>query len=183
MPTRHAASDHASRFKCGVTGFGITLAPIVVLAGAQFLLAPQIVASVGGLDPKIHTWAVPFFRSELAVFYAFVASIICGYWVLTSTLGRGNFLRIRSANFALVVAGLTFAFATVVATAVPMPARLFKGACPVLGLSDTQPTFGFDGQSDCEAFANGAVPIVLLGLPLVLLVTSAILRVVVSRRG
>lgn len=66
--------------------------------------------------------------------------------------------------------------------------RLFKGSCPVLGLSDELPPQGIDGiyyfdmQSSCEAFAREAEPIVLLGLPLILFATSAIVRIFVSRR-
>jgi hypothetical protein len=77
----------------------------------------------------------------------------------------------------------------VIASTVSRPERLFKGACPVLGLSDELPPQGidgmyyFDGQSPCEAFASGDAPtVLLLGLPIILLITSAILRIVVSRR-
>jgi hypothetical protein len=170
------------RFKRAASGLGITLVPIAALACVQFLLAPYTVAAVGMMDPEIDAWAVSSFRVELAYVYTVVALIIAAYWLLVATLGSGQFLQIKSANIALALSGLTFALAMVIASTVPMPARLFKGACPVLGLSDEQPTFGFDGQSSCEAFANGAVPIVLLGLPLTLLTTSAILRIVVSRR-
>jgi hypothetical protein len=124
----------------------------------------------------------------LAEGYFVVAAMVAAYWLLTATLGRRQFLQIKSANVALALSGLTFALAMVIASTIPVPARLFifKEACPVLGLPDTlpdtRPIFVFDGQSSCETFANGAVPIVLLGLPLILFTTSAILRIVVSRR-
>ena len=181
MQTLHGASEQPNRFKSAVLGLGITLAPVAALACAQFLFAPHTVASVGGMDPKIDTWAVSSFRSALAEAYSVVGAIIFTYWLLTAMLGKGQFLHIRSANVALALSGLTFALAMAMASAVPVPGRLFKGFCSVLGLPDTLPGFGFDRQTPCEAFATGAVPIVLLGLPLILLATSAILRIVVSR--
>ncbi len=170
------------RLKGAAFGLGITLVPIAALACVQFLLAAYTVAAVGMMDPTLDPWAVPAFRRSVLNFYSVVALVIAAYWLLMATLCRGQFLRIRSANVTLVLSGFTFALAMVIASTVRMPARLFKGTCPVLGLSDERPTFGFDGQSPCEAFATGAVPIVLLGLPLILLTTSAILRFVVSRR-
>ena len=187
MPTLDGASEQANRFKRAVLGMGITLAPVAALACTQFLLAPHTVAAVGGMDPKVDAWAVSAVRSSLVQGYSVIATIIMVYWLLTGTLGWGQSLKIRSANVALALSGLTFAFAMAIASTVPSPGRLFKVACPVLGLPDTMPAlpsgiFSFDGQTSCEAFANGAVPIVLLGLPLILLVTSAILRIFVSRR-
>lgn len=135
------------------------------------------------MDPEIDTWAVSSFRSTLAQAYSVVGSIIFAYWLLTATLSKGRFLKVKSANVALALSGLTFALSMAVASAVPVPGRLFKGVCPILGLPDTLPGFGFDRQTACEAFASGAVPIVLLGLPLILLAVSAVLRIVVSRRG
>ena len=177
------------RFKGAAFGMAITLVPIAALACAQFLLAPYTVAVVGRMDPNIDAWAVSSIRNMLARDYPVVALIIAAYWLLVATLGKGQILRIKSANIALALSGLTFALAMVIGSTVPIPARLwlFKAVCPVLGLSDELPTveppeFGFDGQSPCEAFAEGAVPIVLLGLPLILLTTSAILRIIVSRR-
>lgn len=181
------ASKRADRFKWAGLGLGITLAPVAALALAQFLWAPHIVASVGGMDPKIDTWAVSSFRSALAEGYTVVAAIIFAYWLITATLCRGQFLKVRSANVALVLSGLIFALAMTIASTMPTPGRLFKASCPVFGFPDTMAAlpsgkFGFDGQTPCEAFASGAAPIVLLGLPLILFVTSAILRVIVSRR-
>lgn len=120
-------------------------------------------------------------------FYAWVIAIVFAYWILTATLGSVQFLKIKSANVALALSGLTFAVAMATASVVPTPGTLFKVVCPVLGFPDTMPplpagTYSFDGQTSCEAFANGAAPTVLLGVPAILLVTSAILRIVLSRR-
>lgn len=160
---------------------------MAALAYAQFLLAPHTVAVVGGMDPHFDAWAVSAMRSLLAWGYTVIATIIVAYWLRTFTFGRGQFLKVKSANVVLALSGLAFGIAMAIASTVPMPARLFKVACPVLNLPDTMPalpsgTFGFDGQTSCEAFAQGAVPVVLLGLPLILLATNAILRITVSRR-
>ena len=172
------------RFKGAALGLGITLVPIAALACVQFLLAPYTVAAVGMMDPKIDTWAVSQVRGSLAAGYSVIVLIIAAYWLLTATVGGRQFLQIKSANVALALSGLTFATAMVIASTIPM--RLFKGACPVLGLTDEHPIpegaiAVFDGQSSCEAFLSEALWIVLLGLPLILLTTSAILRIVVSR--
>lgn len=176
------------RFKGAAFGLGITLVPIAALACVQFLLAPYTVAAMGMMDPAIDARAVSSLQRGLVDAYAVIALIIAAYWLLVAALGRGQFLRIKSANVALALSVLTFALAMVIASTVPRTERLFKGACPVFGHSDELPTlgpdgtFGFDGQSSCEAFARGVAPIVLLGLPLILLITSASLRIVMSRR-
>jgi hypothetical protein len=176
------------RFKDAAFGLGITLVPIVALACVQFLLAPYTAATVYDLDPTTAPRAASSLRHGIVRPYTVIALIIAAYWLLAAALGRGQVLRIRSANIVLALSILTFALAVVIVSTVSMPWRLFKGACPVLGLSDEMPPQGidgwyyFDGQSSCEAFARGAEPIVLLGLPLILLIASAILRIVVSRR-
>lgn len=188
MPTLDSTSEQVDRLKRAALGMGITLAPVAALACAQFLLAPRTVAVVGGMDPQVDVWAVSAVRCSLVQGYTVIATTISAYWLLTGTFSRGQFLKVRSANGVLALSGLALGFAMAIASTVPMPARLFKVVCPVLGLPDTIPalptgTFGFDGQSSCEAFAQGAVPTVLLGLPMILLTTSAILRIVLSRRG
>lgn len=182
MEMPHRSSKRANRFKSAALGLGVTLAPVAALACVQFLLASQTVLSVRGVDPMIETWAVSSFRSALAKAYSVVTALIIAYWLFVAMLSRGQFLKVRSANIAFALSGITFGIAMVIASAIPTPEKLFKGACPVLSLPDVHTTFGFDGQSSCEAFSNVAVPIALLGMPLILLATSAILRVVVSRR-
>ncbi len=183
----HRPSEQTARFKCAFLGMWITLAPVATLACAQLLLAPHTVAAVFKLDPKIDAWAVSALRSSLVEAYSIIATILIVCWLLTATLSRGQFLKIKSANVALVLAGVTFAFEMAIVSMVQTPARLLKAACPFFGLPDTMPAlppgmFRFDGQTPCEAFAIGAVPKLLPGLPLTLLTTSVILRIVVSRR-
>ncbi len=122
----------------------------------------------------------------LVSFYAWVVAIALAYWLLAGALGGGEVLKIKSANVTPALSGLAFALAMVVGSVLRMP-TLSKAVCPILGIPDTMPplpsgTYSFDGQTPCEAFANLAAPTVLLGLPSVLLLVSAILRIVLSRR-
>lgn len=162
------------------------MAPALAVAGVQLLLAPSTIRRAG-FDPTTDGWAVSQYQAVLVSFYAWVVAIVLAYWILTATLGSGQFLKIKSANVALALSGLTFAVAMGIASVVPTPGTLFKVACPVLGLPVTMPplpagTYSFDGQTSCEAFANGAAPTVLLGVPAIFLVASAILRIILSRR-
>ena len=176
------------RFKGAAFGFGITLVPIAALACVHFLLAPYTAATVYDLDPTTAARAASSLRHGIVRAYTVIALIIAAYWLLAAALGRGQVLRIRSANIVLALSVLALAVAVGIVSTISMPWRLFKGACPILGISDELPPQGIDGiyhfdvQSSCEAFARGAEPIVLLGLPLILFATSAILRIVGSRR-
>ena len=177
------------RFKGAALGLAITLVPIAAVACLHFLLVPYTVATVYRADPEIEARVVSSLRAGVPRFYAIVALVIAAYWLFTAALGRGRFLRIGSANIVLALAVLTFAFTMVVAATVPRPEDLFKWACLLLGLSDEEPpnfegqiNFSFDGKTPCEAFVAGAAPIVLLGVPIILLIASAILRIVMSQR-
>ena len=176
------------RFKGAAFGFGITLVPIAALACVHFLLAPYTAATVYDLDPTTAARAISSLRHGIARAYTVIALIIAAYWLLVAVLGRTQVLRIRSANIVLALSIFTFALAVVIVSTVSRSWMLFKGACPILGISDDMPPQGidgfyyFDGQSPCEAFAKGAEPIVMLGLPLILLIASAIQRIVLSRR-
>jgi hypothetical protein len=185
----HRSSEQALRFQSVVLGTGITLGPVAALALGQFLLAPFIMTTFAGTDPKDHVWAVSTFRRQLGEFYFIVGSAIVACWLITAALGRGELLKIRRANIALALAGFAFASSMAIASFVPTQS-LFKIACPPFGLADIMPasppgTFGFDLETPCQAFAAGAeriLHIVLQCLALALLATSAILRIVVSRR-
>ena len=186
MATTLRAPAKDLRLKSAAIGFGVTLVTIFALAGAQLLLASHTVAVVGRMDPETDVWAVSQLREELGKFYAMVTAMLAIYWLWVTVAGRGHLLRIRSANVTLALSLLIFALAMAVATFVQVP-EAFKGACPVLGVSDTFPplpkgVFGFDKQTPCEAFLRRAVPLLLLGLPTVLLVASAVLRIFGSRR-
>ena len=83
---------------------------------------------------------------------------------------------------ALGLSGLIFALTVLIASIFPTPWTLFEWVCPILGLSQEYPKFGFDVQSSCENFTRMVVPAVLLGVPMILLIGSAVLRIIVSRR-
>lgn len=174
------------RSRSAAFGFGVTLAAIAALAGAQFLLAPHTVAVVGRMDPAVDAWAVSQWRWQLAEFYATIVAIMATYWLLCTVAGKGQLLRVKSANVTLGSSGLIFALAVAVASFVQLP-EAFKGTCRVLGVSDTFPplpkgVFGFDRQTPCEIFLRQAVPSLLFGLPIILLLASAVLRIVGSHK-
>lgn len=178
------------RFKGAAFGLGITLVPIAALACVHFLLAPYTVATVYNADQEIEARLVSTLRHGIVRAYTVIALIIAAYWSLAAALGRGQVLRIRSANIVLALSVLAFAVMVVIVSTVRRPERFFEGACPPFGLADELPalssgdTFAFvDGPSPCESFASAAASTVLLGLPLILFATSAILRIVSSRRG
>lgn len=186
MATFHGPPEISLRLKSAAIGFGVTLATIAILAGAQFLLAPHTVAVVGRMDPEIDAWAVSQLRWQLTEFYTTVIAMMTIYWLLGTLAGRGQLLRVRSANVTLALSGAIFALAMAVATFIQVP-EAFKGACPVLGISDTfsplpEGVFGFDRQTPCEISLRRAVPSLLFGLPIILLIASAFLRIFGSRK-
>ncbi|GAA0284201.1 hypothetical protein GCM10009127_27080 [Alteraurantiacibacter aestuarii] len=155
------------------------------MAGAQFLFAPYTV-EVNGFDPEIDAWVVSQWQRSLAVFYAIVVAILGSYWLLTAIAGRDHFLGSQSANVALILSYLAFALGMAVASFVQVPED-FRGACPLLGVSDSFPplpdgVFGFDLETPCQEFIRGVTAAVSLGLPIILLLASAALRIVYSRR-
>jgi hypothetical protein len=174
------------RLQSAAVGFGITLVPIAALASAQFLLIPHTVTIVYQMDTELDAWAVSQLRRNVTAFYATAIGMMAIYWLLCAVAGSSQLLRIRSANVALVISGLIFGLAVAVATFARVP-EAFRWTCPVFGVSDTFPplpegVISFDRQTPCEVFLGNAVPSVLLGLPVVLLFASAVLRIVGSRK-
>lgn len=163
-------------------GLAVTVVPLAALEAANLFFSHQIGERIGGVDPEIDTWAVPALRSALIEGYLVVAAIVIGYWLLCAAFGKGQILDVKSANMTLGLSGLIFALAMLIASILPTPWMLFQWVCPILGLSEEYPKFGFDVQSNCENFTRMAAPSVLLGVPMVLLIASAILRITVSRR-
>lgn len=185
MSTIHGASGQVLRFKSAAIGFGVSVAAIAVLAGAQFLFAPYT-AEVNGFDPEIDAWVVSQWRRSLADFYAIAIAILGAYWLLTAVAGRANFLGSKSANSVLILSYLAFALGMAVASFVQVPED-FRGACPLLGVSDSFPrlpdgVLGFDRETPCQELIRGVTAAVSLGLPIILLLASAALRIVYSRR-
>lgn len=163
-------------------GLAVTIVPLAALAAVNLYFAPQIVERIVGVDPAIETWAVPALRGALIEGYLVVTAIVIGYWLFSAAFGRGQILDVRCANMALGLSGLIFALTVLIASIFPTPWTLFEWVCPILGLSQEYPKFGFDVQSSCENFTRMVVPAVLLGVPMILLIGSAVLRIIVSRR-
>ena len=179
-PSRTIAN--AKRIKNSALGMVVTLIPVFAIAVAQYTLAPKIVATLYRIDPRMETWIVPAYRASLVKGYPAVVLIIVLYWLLAMAFGKGPFLKIRSANVLLAFSWFSFAIAMIIASTVAVPGTLFRGACALFELDKTTPVFGLDDvKSECDAFTDTAAVVILLGLPLVLLVLSAALRIAISR--
>lgn len=167
------------RFRSAAFGFGITVAPIAVIACLQFLLVPYTVA-LRDTDPEYVAWAVPSLRGILVNIHAVVVLIIAAYWLFVATFGGGQILRIKSANIVLALSGLLFAlFMVEWSSAGTNLSELLSGLCPRPVLPDDGLSFGWHRPS-CRA--REIVANVLFLAPIILLIASAILRIVVSQR-
>lgn len=174
-----------NRLKAAALGFGITVAPGVIVAVAQFIFLPQIVATMEGLDTNDRALAVSSLRTDWLVVHIIAAAIFGIYWLLTAVLGRGQILRLRAANVTLALCVVAYLTITLYYIFVPWPDGL-KIVCPFLGISDTDaPRFGFDAPSSCGAFVYTAHQMIALGLLglIVPFTISLIIRIVSSRRA
>lgn len=164
-------------------GLSITIAPVIAIVVVHFALIPGMIDANQAIDPDDKAWAVSVLRKDLLDFHAWIAGVIAIYWLLMVLFARGEFLRPRSANITLLLSGSALASLNLLA-----PLGLgepLKSLCPVLGISDTLISFGFDAQSPCEVFADTTYSIILvglLGLLVISFVFSAVSRIVVSRR-
>jgi hypothetical protein len=178
----------ASRLKAATLGFGITVAPLAIVALVQFALMPQIVGSYERLTPSEQAEAISFLRRDWLIVHAVAAALFAIYWLLTALFGKGQLLRLRAANKTLALSLLALFALSPFAAFFPRPDDLkgaLGGVCPFLGISDeyTNP-YAFDAQTNCDAFFHGAHTITglgLMGLSVVLLVVSVIVRIVSSR--
>jgi type IV secretory pathway TrbD component len=177
----HGSSEYLrdNRFRQATIGFAVTLAPLSLLAGLQFLFAPRILMVAWEIDPTIEHWAVSSFRNNLIESYAYPVSLVIFYWLLAATIGKGAFLWIRSANLTLALSILSFALAVALASVAPPP---FNAVCSFLGISQTDWPPGFDTQSSCERYSWMAAMSLAVVLPALLIAISAALRIFVSRR-
>ncbi len=176
----------ANRLRAATLGFSITAAPLCIVALAQIAFLPQIVGAIEGLDGNERTWAISVLRRDWLAFHTAVATSIAIYWLLTAVLGRGNFLQLRYANITLGLFVFAVIFLILYGSFVQWPEKL-EGVCPFFGVSDTDaPSYGLDTPSSCGAFAYAAHQMILLalfGLPIALITTSMIVRIVSSRRA
>ncbi len=179
-------STLADRLKAATTGFGITAAPLCIIAVTQFIFIPQIAESFAGLDNNERAWAVSSLRKEWFTFHAAAVISVAMYWFLVAVLGRGKFLRFRTANAALALFAVAILAIVLYYSFGPWDVVL-SSVCPFLGISDTDaPPFGFDTPSSCGAFVYGTQQVILLGLlgsPILLLTVSLAARIFSSRRA
>lgn len=174
-----------NRLKAATLGFGITVAPLAIVASAHIIFMPQIVATMEGLDSSDRALAVSSLRREWFAMHSIVVIIFAIYWIITAVFGKEKILRSKAANIILTFCVTAYLAITLYFNFVPWPDGL-EIVCPLLGISDTDaPPFGFDVQSSCRAFVyavNGMIVLGLVGL-IVPLVISLIVRIVSSRRA
>jgi len=178
----------ANRLKAATVGFGITVAPLAIVALVQFALMPQIVGSYEGLTHSEQAEAISATRRDWLIVHAIAATLFAIYWLLTAVFGKGQLLRLRAANKTLALSVLAFLALSPYYAFFPRPDDLkgvLMGVCPVIGISDehTNP-YACDPQTNCDLFFGAAHTIIifgLMGLSVVLLVASVIVRIVSSR--
>jgi hypothetical protein len=172
-----SSTEH--RLKQAIIGVSITLLPLLVLAGSHLSLLQKILIETYGLDPEEARWAVSEFWHEYAASHAYPMSLLILHWIISAAIGRGDFLKVRSANLALALSIISFALAVFLASVSPPP---FNAVCSILGISRTDWPFGFDTQSSCERYSWIAAGTLAVVLPALLIAASAFLRILISRR-
>jgi hypothetical protein len=180
------ASAQRNRLKEAAVGFAITLAPVCAMAIIQIALLEQIVGRVDEFNGIDQAWAVSKLRKEWLTIHAVAAGAVAVYWLASAGLGRGQLLRRKAANITLTLFILALFSFTVYGSIIEWPADM-KSLCPLFGISDAyQYEFACDPKSSCDLFVEGFHIIMLLGLlglMVVLLVSSAVLRIASSRRA
>ena len=171
----------ADRMRLAAIGTGISLLPIAVMAFAHFRYVSQMVRNIG-FDPRKDELIVKQIKSDLALFYLVIAGILTAYWLCTAWLGRGDILRIRSANFCLAACVLDLAVWMTYLSLLSDRNHSFKNICSRFGIADEYPEFGFDGQSQCDVFLTNTIPIALFVSVIIVFFLSAVLRIMFSRR-
>ena len=176
----------ASRPKAAAFGFAVTVAPIAAVAAAQFALIPHIIGAIEGLDSGEQIRAVSILRRDWLTFHAAAGALVALYWVLAAAFAKRQLLRSRAANVTLALFVFSLVAFAVYGSSIQWPDEL-KGLCPLLNIPDTYPNpFGFDAQSSCDVFVQRIHMIIILGLlgfAVALLLASAVLRIVSSRRA
>lgn len=174
-----------NRLKAATLGFGITVAPLAIVATAHLTFMPQIVAAMEGLDSNDRALAVSSLRSDWFVTHSVVAIIFAIYWLIAAAYGRENILISKAANRILAFCFSAYLTITFYFIFVHWRDGL-EVVCPLLGISNTDaPPFGFDVPSSCGAFVYAANQMIVLGLVglIVPLIISLIVRIVSSRRA
>ena len=171
----------ADRMRLAAIGTGLSLLPIAMIAFAHFRYVPRMVRNIG-FDPRTDEWIVTQIETDLFLFYLAVAVILTAYWICAAWWGRGDILRIRSANFCPAACMLGLAVWMTYWSLLSDRNHSFKNICSRFGIADEYPEFGFDGQSQCDVFLTNTIPIALFVSVIILFLLSAVLRIVFSRR-
>jgi len=155
---------------------------LAIVALVQFALMPQIVGSYEGLTHSEQAEAISASRRDCLILHAIAATLFAIYWLLAALFGKGQLLRLRAANKTLALSVLAFLALSPYHAFFPWPKDL-KGVCPIIGISDTDPN-PYATATNCDGFVAEAYMMIvlgLLGLSVVLLVASVIVRIVSSR--
>ncbi|NLR70189.1 hypothetical protein HGI47_04795 [Novosphingobium sp. ERN07] len=175
----------SNRLKSATLGFGITVAPLAIVAAAHLTFMPQIVAAMEGIDNNDQALAVSSLRMEWLATHSIVAAIFVIYWFITALFGRDQILRSRFSNNTLAFCVAAYLIVTLYYIFFRWNDGL-KILCPLLGISDTDaPPFACDPQSSCGAFAYAAHQMIFLGLLglVVPLIISLAVRIISSHRA
>ncbi|QIG79780.1 hypothetical protein [Stakelama tenebrarum] len=172
------------RLNAAASGFAITVAPLVVVAIAQLVFMPQILAVAEGLESNEQARLVSIWRAEFSIAHTIVAILFVIYWLLVAVLGKGQILRCKSAN--RILAFCVVAYLTITLYSIFLWPDGLRVVCPFLGISDTIANpYACDAMSSCDVFADVASQLILLGLLglIVPFIISLIVRIVSSRRA
>jgi hypothetical protein len=173
-----------NRLKAATMGFGITVAPLAIVATAHLIFMPQIGAAMQELENSDRSSAaISSLQSDWFAMHSIVVIIFATYWAITAAFGREGLLRSKAANSILAFCVSAYLTITAYFIFVQWPDGL-EIICPVLGISNMDGApFGFDVKTSCGAFVYAANQIMLLGLVglIVPLSISLIVRIVSSR--
>ncbi|WP_109806478.1 hypothetical protein [Sphingosinithalassobacter portus] len=172
-----------NRLKAAALGFGITVAPLAIVAIAQFIFMPQIVAAGEGLDSNDKALALSYQQMLWFTAHTIVAILFAIYWFLVALLGKGQILRCRAAN--RILNFCVVAYLTITLYSILLWTDGEGAVCSFLGISDTDALpYVLDAMSSCDSFFFDITQFLgfgLLGL-IVPFIISLIVRIVSSRR-
>lgn len=173
----------SNRLKAAALGFGITVAPLAIVATAHLTFMSQIVAAMEGWGSSDRALTISTQRREWFATHSIVAVMFAIYWVITAACGRGQLLRHKVAN--IILAFCVAAYLTITFRYIFFQRHDLIILCPLFGISDTDVSpYAIDFATSCQQFANAADLFIVLGLVglIVPLVISLVVRIVSSRR-
>lgn len=175
-----------NRLRAATVGLGITVAPLVIIATVQFILMPHTLPTLEGLSSNQRDLAVAYQRMQWSFLYIVAATLFFIYWLLAAMLGTGQLLRLRAANVTLALCLFALMVLALYGSFVQWPDNI-KDICRLLNISDVDaPLYACDAQSSCDHFVfttHMSIIFWLVGLSIILLATSLIVRIVSSRHA